>query len=69
MPIKQLRGFQRLPIKKGKTETVTFKLKPIEDMRYYNARYRKYMVEPGKFEIQIGASSTDIRQKSTVTVQ
>ena len=69
MPVKQLRGFERISLKKGQRKTVTFTLKPAEDMRYYDAQRRRYEVEPGDFEIQVGASSGDIRQKDTITVQ
>ncbi len=68
MPVKQLRGFERITLKQGESKTVTFTLKPIEDMRYYNAMLQAYAVEPGEFEIQVGASSGDIRLKETVTV-
>jgi len=68
MPIKQLRGFERITLAKGESKSVTFTLKPIEDMCYYNAMLQGYAVEPGEFEIQIGASSRDIRLKETVTV-
>lgn len=68
MPIKQLRGFERVALKPGESKAVTFALKPIEDMRYYDPMLAAYAVEPGKFEIQIGASSRDIRLKQTVTI-
>lgn len=68
MPVKQLRGFERIALKKGEKQTATFTLKPIDDMRYYDAMQQRYAVEPGDFEIQIGASSRDIRLKSSVTV-
>ena len=66
MPVKQLRGFERISLKKGQTKTVSFILKPIEDMRYYDPQKQHYTVEPGEFEIQIGASSNDIRLKEHV---
>jgi beta-glucosidase len=69
MPVKQLREFERIALKKGEKKTVTFMLKPIEDMRYYDAQQQAYRVEPGDFEIQIGASSTDIRLTDRVTVK
>jgi hypothetical protein len=31
--------------------------------------HKQYMVEPGDFEIQVGASSRDIRLKKTITVE
>jgi beta-glucosidase len=69
MPIKQLRGFERIALDKGEQETVTFALNAPDDLRYYDATKRAYFVEPGKFEIQIGASSADIRIRNTITVQ
>jgi beta-glucosidase len=69
MAIKQLRGFQRVSLKAGQSQKVTFKLNPKEDMSYYDVNKRDYAVEPGTFEIQIGASSADIRVKDIITVQ
>ncbi|MFA9392941.1 MAG: glycoside hydrolase family 3 C-terminal domain-containing protein [Prolixibacteraceae bacterium] len=69
MAVKQLRGFERIGLTKGETKTVSFKLKASEDMRYYNSMYKRYMVDPGAFEIQVGASSSDIRLKGIVTVE
>ena len=68
MPIKQLRKFERISLKKGEKKTVIFKLKVNKDLIYYNSTYRKYMVEPGDFEIQIGSSSKDIRLKRLISV-
>jgi beta-glucosidase len=69
MPVKQLRGFERIALKKGEKKTVTFTLKPSEDMRYYDAQQQAYRVEPGAFEIQLGASSADIRLTGRVNVR
>lgn len=69
MAIKQLRRFERVAIKKGETKTITFDLNVGEDFRYYDSASRRYMVEPGDFEIQIGASSQDIRLREVVTVK
>lgn len=69
MPVKQLRNFERITIPKGKNQTVTFTIFPENDFRYYNSFYEKYMVDPGQYEIQIGASSSDIRLTQIVTVQ
>jgi beta-glucosidase len=69
MPVKQLRGFKRIKLKKGEHKEVVFKLNVLNDLHYYNARLQKYTVEPGEFEIQIGASSNDIRIKKVITVR
>lgn len=69
MAIKQLRKFERIALRKGEEKTVEFKLKASKDLHYYDSMNRKYMVEPGDFEIQVGASSEDIRLKGIVTVE
>ena len=69
MPVKQLRNFDRVFIKKGQTKTITMTLEVGKDFRYYNEELKSYDVDPGKFEIQIGSSSDDIRLKKTVEVK
>ncbi len=69
MPVKQLREFKRISLKKGEEKTIYFTLNAEEDMRYYDAFYKQYRVEAGDFEIQVGASSRDIRLKQTVSVK
>jgi beta-glucosidase len=68
MALKQLRKFERIALKKGESKTVKFNLKASEDLRYYDSMHRTYMVEPGDFEVQIGASSEDIRLKEIFTI-
>jgi len=69
MPVKQLREFKRISLKKNEEKTINFTLNVAEDLRYYDAFSQKYMVEPGDFEIQVGASSEDIRLKQVVNVE
>ena len=69
MPLKQLREFKRISLKKGEQKTVEFKLKAIEDLRHYDATKQSYVVEPGDFEIQIGSSSKDIKLKKIIQVE
>jgi len=69
MAIKQLRKFERISLKKREEKTIKFKLNIAEDLRYFNAAKKQYMVEPGDFEIQVGTSSNDIRLKGIVTIK
>lgn len=62
----QLRGFERISLQPGEKKTVTFVLQP-EDLQILDAGY-KWTVEPGDFEVLVGASSQDIRLKSGFTV-
>lgn len=69
MPVKQLRKFERIALKKGETTTVNFTLDVSKDFRYYDPMGREYRVESGDFEIQVGASSQDIRLQEVVTIK
>ena len=60
----QLRGFERVPLNPGETKTVKFTLKP-EDFELLD-KNMNWVVEPGKFEIMIGASSEDIKLKQEI---
>ena len=65
---KELRGFQRVTLQPGEERTLTFKLDPSVDLRYYDEGAKAYAVDAGSYEVQIGASSEDIRAKAKLTV-
>jgi len=69
MPVKQLRGFERIYLKAGESKNVTMKLKADEDLTYYDVKKGDYAVEPGEFEIQVGSSSRDIRLREIIVVK
>lgn len=56
-PLKELKDFKRIHLKKGETQTVSFDITP-EMLSYYNARMQ-YGVEKGTFTIMVGSSSQD----------
>ncbi|MEN6306173.1 MAG: glycoside hydrolase family 3 N-terminal domain-containing protein [Anaerohalosphaeraceae bacterium] len=67
-PVKELKGFRRITLKPGQTETVVLDITP-EHLAFYNIDM-EYVVEPGEFEIMIGNSSRDCDlQKVMLTVQ
>jgi len=68
MPRKQLRGFERIHLKPGESRQVSFSLVPESDLAYYDEGKKSFTVEPGEFEIQLGASSQDIRLTGRVSV-
>ena len=61
-----LRGFERISLAPGETKTVTFQLNP-SHLQLLD-KNMNWTVEPGEFDIMIGASSEDIRLKETVKV-
>ena len=62
-PVKELKGFQKIFLKKGERKKVTFNISP-EDLKFYNYDL-KYDWEPGDFDIMIG---TDSEQVNTVKI-
>ena len=66
-PIKQLRGFQRVSLAAGETQHVTFSLSAV-DLRYWDTDNARYAVETGTVDVQIGASSADIRAHVSLAV-
>lgn len=62
-----LRGFQKIDLKAGESRRVTFQI-GFDELSIINADMRR-VVEPGDFDIMIGASSQDIRLKDKLTVK
>lgn len=56
-PVKELKGFGRITLAPGQTETVVFDITP-EHLAFYDIDMN-YVVEPGEFEIMTGNSSRD----------
>ena len=54
-PIKELKGFQKIALKKGEKQTVTFEIS-VEDLKFYNSDL-EFVAEPGEFEVFIGKDS------------
>lgn len=63
LPI-QLKGFTRVSLNPGASKQVIFTVSPELFAHYIG---NQWIVSPGKYEIKIGASSTDIRLNDTVT--
>lgn len=65
-PVKELKGFQKIALKKGESKTVSFTIS-VEDLKFYNNEH-KFTVEPGEFEIAI-APSSDFKFKNSFTLK
>ena len=64
-PAHELKSFSRVELKAGETKTVQMKLDR-SAFSYWSPESRKWVAEPGTFEIQVGASSRDIRLRAPV---
>lgn len=58
-PVKELKGFQKVMLKKGESKKVTFDITP-ESLKFYNGDL-KYDWESGEFDIMIGTNSEDVK--------
>jgi len=58
-PVKELKGFQKVFLKKGERKTITFSITP-EDLKFYNYDL-KYDWESGDFEVMLGGSSEGVK--------
>jgi len=67
--LKELRGFKRIHLVPGETKTLHFTIKPNKDLTRYDPGLKKYVVDTGKYQLQIGASSEDIRVKDVLSVR
>jgi beta-glucosidase len=67
--IRTLRGFSRVHLAAGATTKVRFTLVPEKDMTTYNDTRRALVAAPGTVEIEVGASSRDLRGKAIVKVK
>ncbi len=54
-PIKELKGFQKIDLKKGEKQTVVFELSA-QDLKFYNSELQ-FVAEPGDFEVFVGTNS------------
>ncbi|MET4105108.1 beta-glucosidase BglX [Hymenobacter sp. UYP22] len=58
-PVQELKGFQKIMLKKGESRTLTFRLTP-EDLKFYNTDLQ-FVAEPGDFQVMVGGNSRDVQ--------
>ena len=63
-PVKELKGFCRLSLKKGERAEATFTL-TADDLKYYDSQL-VYGYEPGEFQVMVGPNSRDVQTKTFV---
>ena len=66
-PEKELKGYEKVYLEPGETKQVEFVLDS-EAFAYYDMDLHRFTVEPGVFNILLGASSRDIRLTTAVTL-
>jgi beta-glucosidase len=66
-PPRELRAFTKISLEPGAEREVRFGL-TARDLSYWSPARRRWVLEPGEFRIEVGASSRDIRLAQAVAV-
>ncbi len=66
-PAKELRGFKRIHLEPGETQSVSITV-PAAKFAFYDESLHAFRVNRGPFQIMVGASSDDIRARAKVEV-
>ncbi|WP_405882084.1 glycoside hydrolase family 3 C-terminal domain-containing protein [Streptomyces sp. NBC_01136] len=67
-PLKQLKAYARVSLRPGETKTVRLKLRT-KDLAHWDVTRSKWVVESGTYDVLVGASSSDIRTRTTLRAQ
>jgi beta-glucosidase len=66
-PPKELKGFKKVFLKPGESLKVDFVLDQ-RALSFYDPYQKRWIAEPGEFEVLVGCSSRDIRARATFTL-
>jgi beta-glucosidase len=66
-PTKELRGFRRVNLQAGEKRTISFTL-PAAKLAFWDEKTHAFFVEPGAYEVMVGASSEDIRARAEFSI-
>lgn len=67
-PEKELKGFQRVALKRGESKTVTIPIRR-SDLCHWDEAAQTWMMEPGKLVISVGGSSDNLPLKHNTIIQ
>jgi beta-glucosidase len=68
VPVAQLRAFERVSLAPGETATVRFTL-PAADLAHWDVTRDQWVVESSRYDLLVGGSSADIRERATLRVR
>jgi beta-glucosidase len=66
-PIRGLAAFRRVTVPRNATVRADLEI-PMSRLRRWDTAKKAYVVDPGDYEIEVGASSADIRARARVTI-
>jgi len=67
-PLEELKGFKRISLNPGETQTVNIKL-PVSSLAYWDVAKKSFVVEKEPVQLMIGSSSADIKEQKNIEVK
>ncbi|MGD0342158.1 MAG: glycoside hydrolase family 3 C-terminal domain-containing protein [Bacteroidales bacterium] len=67
-PAKALKGFKRVPVRKGETVNVIIPVRA-SDLTYWDTAKKSWVLEPGRIYLYVGSSSSDLKLKEAITAR
>ena len=58
MPVKELKGFKRVSVPRGGSQSVTMKI-PVSDLQKWDIKTHRWKTYPGQYKLVLGSSSAD----------
>ncbi|OPZ70729.1 MAG: Thermostable beta-glucosidase B [bacterium ADurb.Bin478] len=66
-PVKELKGFLRVPLRAGEEKTVRFKL-AADELSVYDVKLKRWLTKPDSYNVLIASSSRDVRLQGSIKV-
>ena len=67
-PVRELKGFVKVALRPGETKHLKLAVRP-RDLAYFDTSGRQWKADAGVYEVGIGASSRDIRQRAELRLE
>ena len=67
MPLKELKAFKRVSIKKGSSQNLTLEI-PLEELQKWDESKRQFRIYEGKYTVKIGSNSRDAQLETSFEI-
>ena len=67
-PVRELKGFAKVVLRSGETKRVRLNVRA-RDLAYFDVAGRQWVADGGAYEVEVGASSRDLRQKAPLRLE
>ena len=67
-PVRELKGFEKIELDVNEQKEVEINI-PIEELKYYETNLARFVLEDGRYEIEVGSSSTQIELNTAISLK